>query len=590
MVAPDAVRMLLTGHADVEAAIRAVNEAQLFRFLTKPCDVGELLRACAGALGQHRLHDRRARAARADRCAAASTRSRRRSPSPTRRRSAAAAASRRSPSSSPQPAKLDELRGRSRSRPCSRTSARSRSRRPPPRSCTRASALTAGGGRDGRRESPQITRRLLGKIPRLEGVLEILDTYRTTPAPGDWAAIDQIPVGARVLRIAVDYDELESGGASRHRRARHACAAVPSTIAGCWHVRRRSSASAAALPRCARSPSGTWPVGMTLADDVRNAGGGLLVARGQRVTDQLIERLAELQPPARSRSRCSVRSSSSDEPIGPRVLVRRRRRGRDSARSGSCSSTTSRSLLDGLRDALRSVPPALDDELRHQRRGRAGGARARAIRRRRSRTCGCRGWTARACSSVRDRAAVRRPDRPLGPRGAMRSWRAPRASPTRLLAKPCETEDLARVIERSCAIQEISARVELDRRAMGASVLPSVPASLPPAHRARSRSGEPRVADVSGIVEQDMAMAAKVLQLANSAYFGRRHPVTGIADAVVYLGLEAAAGARAPGRCIPAEFTSTRRSRASTSTSFSATAAGSAISPERCWTMMRPGR
>src|SRR5919108_3505283 len=54
-VAPNAVRVLLTGHADVEAAISAVNDGQLFRFLTKPCSREELLRTCAAALGQHRL-------------------------------------------------------------------------------------------------------------------------------------------------------------------------------------------------------------------------------------------------------------------------------------------------------------------------------------------------------------------------------------------------------------------------------------------------------------------------------------------------------------------------------------------------------
>jgi DNA-binding NtrC family response regulator len=54
-VAPDAVRMLLTGHADLQAAIRAVNGARLFRFLTKPCEAQELLGACVAALGQHRL-------------------------------------------------------------------------------------------------------------------------------------------------------------------------------------------------------------------------------------------------------------------------------------------------------------------------------------------------------------------------------------------------------------------------------------------------------------------------------------------------------------------------------------------------------
>jgi DNA-binding NtrC family response regulator len=54
-VAPLAVRMLLTGYADHEAAIKAVNDGQIYRFLTKPCDRDELLQACAGALWQHRL-------------------------------------------------------------------------------------------------------------------------------------------------------------------------------------------------------------------------------------------------------------------------------------------------------------------------------------------------------------------------------------------------------------------------------------------------------------------------------------------------------------------------------------------------------
>jgi DNA-binding NtrC family response regulator len=35
--APDTTRMLLTGDTDLQAAIAAVNEGQIFRFLTKPC-------------------------------------------------------------------------------------------------------------------------------------------------------------------------------------------------------------------------------------------------------------------------------------------------------------------------------------------------------------------------------------------------------------------------------------------------------------------------------------------------------------------------------------------------------------------------
>ncbi|MEP7307039.1 MAG: HD domain-containing phosphohydrolase [Acidobacteriota bacterium] len=54
-LAPDAVRMMLTGHADLEAAVAAINEGQIFRFLTKPCPPNVLLSATEAAADQHRL-------------------------------------------------------------------------------------------------------------------------------------------------------------------------------------------------------------------------------------------------------------------------------------------------------------------------------------------------------------------------------------------------------------------------------------------------------------------------------------------------------------------------------------------------------
>jgi len=54
-VAPDTVRMLLTGYSDVNAAIAAVNKGQIFRFLTKPCAPSDLARAFEAAATQHRL-------------------------------------------------------------------------------------------------------------------------------------------------------------------------------------------------------------------------------------------------------------------------------------------------------------------------------------------------------------------------------------------------------------------------------------------------------------------------------------------------------------------------------------------------------
>ena len=48
-LAPDSIRVMLTGYADMEAAMRAVNEGRIFRFLNKPVSAGDLiltLRAC----------------------------------------------------------------------------------------------------------------------------------------------------------------------------------------------------------------------------------------------------------------------------------------------------------------------------------------------------------------------------------------------------------------------------------------------------------------------------------------------------------------------------------------------------------------
>ena len=55
-VAPDAVRILLTGYADLQSAITSVNDGQLFRFLTKPCEAEQLMRARAAGLRHAQAH------------------------------------------------------------------------------------------------------------------------------------------------------------------------------------------------------------------------------------------------------------------------------------------------------------------------------------------------------------------------------------------------------------------------------------------------------------------------------------------------------------------------------------------------------
>ena len=52
---PDTVRMLLTGNAELQGAIEAINQGQIFRFLTKPCAAEVLGGSLKAALAQYHL-------------------------------------------------------------------------------------------------------------------------------------------------------------------------------------------------------------------------------------------------------------------------------------------------------------------------------------------------------------------------------------------------------------------------------------------------------------------------------------------------------------------------------------------------------
>ncbi|GIF22376.1 response regulator receiver modulated metal-depenent phosphohydrolase [Paractinoplanes tereljensis] len=54
-VSPDSVQIILSGQADLTSTIAAVNDGNLFRFLTKPCEPDHLTRALDAALHQHQL-------------------------------------------------------------------------------------------------------------------------------------------------------------------------------------------------------------------------------------------------------------------------------------------------------------------------------------------------------------------------------------------------------------------------------------------------------------------------------------------------------------------------------------------------------
>jgi two-component system probable response regulator PhcQ len=54
-VQPDAIRLILSGYADLNGLVAAINEAQIFRFLAKPWHEYDLLSAVSQALEYRRL-------------------------------------------------------------------------------------------------------------------------------------------------------------------------------------------------------------------------------------------------------------------------------------------------------------------------------------------------------------------------------------------------------------------------------------------------------------------------------------------------------------------------------------------------------
>jgi HD-like signal output (HDOD) protein len=107
----------------------------------------------------------------------------------------------------------------------------------------------------------------------------------------------------------------------------------------------------------------------------------------------------------------------------------------------------------------------------------------------------------------------------------------------RVLSKPCNGPELQATIERVCTLQDIFCTPEIRRIIGTIGELPSLSrtyAALSQAVLDPSSSVE-KVAD---IIEQDVAMSAKTLQLVNSAFFGLPQRVASLGSAVAYLGMD----------------------------------------------------
>lgn len=105
------------------------------------------------------------------------------------------------------------------------------------------------------------------------------------------------------------------------------------------------------------------------------------------------------------------------------------------------------------------------------------------------------------------------------------------------LAKPSDPETLKEVITRACALQELMSNERLKTLIAGLGSLPSLP-SVYAELQEQLKDPECAIGDVAEIIEKDLAMSAKVLQLVNSAFFGIYKTVESPARAVNLLGLD----------------------------------------------------
>jgi len=104
------------------------------------------------------------------------------------------------------------------------------------------------------------------------------------------------------------------------------------------------------------------------------------------------------------------------------------------------------------------------------------------------------------------------------------------------LAKPCDAEMLRVAIERACHLKALLGDESIRRTVAALGDLPLVPRIYEALLQAVA-DPEVSLLKVAHIIEQDVGVSAKVLQLANSAFFEIAHAMTNIQSAVSYLGI-----------------------------------------------------
>jgi CheY-like chemotaxis protein len=289
-IVPDACRLLLTGHSDMETAAAAVNDGQVFRFLTKPCPPTVLLAAVEAAARQSRLLSAEKTLLEqtlngclktmTDILALASPR--------------AFGRSMRIKSHAAELAEHLELPGRW---PLETAAVFSQLGliTLPLETVERLQGATELSEDEHAmiRRIPEITDQWLTNIPRLDPVRAILAAFaqpHVPLSPTADATTQLIRRSAHILRIVVDFDALEARGDSVERAVATMRGRPETYDSHALDALEAVKAASRAREELRELPLLELRVGMVLASDLYLVSGPMLVARGYEVTDRFVER------------------------------------------------------------------------------------------------------------------------------------------------------------------------------------------------------------------------------------------------------------------------------------------------------------
>lgn len=105
------------------------------------------------------------------------------------------------------------------------------------------------------------------------------------------------------------------------------------------------------------------------------------------------------------------------------------------------------------------------------------------------------------------------------------------------LSKPCDADALKSTVARACALRDLLADDSVKGLVSQMQTLPSLP-SLYAELMEELLSEEASIRNVGKIISKDVGMSAKILQIVNSAFFGRCRHVSSPMQAASLLGLE----------------------------------------------------